>query len=319
MPNTHAANELRLIRVYNASVSQVWEAWTDPSQISQWWGPRGFTLTHISKDLRVGGEWAYTMHGPDGVDYPNRTHYLDVEKHARLVYDHGANDKQPPMFRVTVHFKESDGKTTMDMTMAFPSAQAAQEAKKFIRLAGGETTWDRLAEFLAKKVFGKNLFVINRTFSAQIEQIFSIWTKPEHFSQWLAPTGFQMEFLEAEIKSGGSTFYSMGNGADLKMFGRAKYLEVKSPDRIVYTQQFCDEKGGISRHPMAPTWPETMLTTVTLASEAPDQTRVTIAWEPHGHVTSEELETFIQARAGMTQGWTGSFEKLDEYLLKLQG
>jgi uncharacterized protein YndB with AHSA1/START domain len=98
------------------------------------------------------------------------------------------------------------------------------------------------------------------------------------------------------------------------MYGRANYLEFERPRQVKYTQQFCDENEKISRHPFAPTWPETMLTTVTLSEEGPDQTRVTITWEPYGSVTHEELETFIKARGGMTQGWTGSFDKLEAYL-----
>ena len=98
------------------------------------------------------------------------------------------------------------------------------------------------------------------------------------------------------------------------MYGRADYLEIEKPDRIVYTQQFCDENEKVTRHPMAPTWPETMLTTVTLTAEGPDQTRVTVTWEPHGATTLEELETFLKAQGGMTQGWTGSFDKLEAHL-----
>ena len=65
---------------------------------------------------------------------------------------------------------------------------------------------------------------------------------------------------------------------------------------------------------MAPTWPATMLTIVELTEEGPDRTRVTVTWEPHGAVTREELDTFIAARAGMSMGWTGSFDKLEAYL-----
>ena len=68
---------------------------------------------------------------------------------------------------------------------------------------------------------------------------------------------------------------------------------------------------------MAPTWPATMLTTVELTEEAPDRTRVTVTLGTLRRPTREELETFIKARAGMTQGWTGSFDKLEEYLLNL--
>ena len=100
------------------------------------------------------------------------------------------------------------------------------------------------------------------------------------------------------------------------MYGRADYLKVEKPNCLVYTQQFTDKDGNLSRHPMAPTWPATMLTTVQLTAEGPDRTRVTITWETHGVTTKEELETFIQGRTGMTQGWTGSFDKLEAYLAK---
>jgi len=52
-------------------------------------GPRGFSITTHSKDLRTGGHWNYTMHGPDGTNYPNKTQYLEVKEYAKLVYDHG--------------------------------------------------------------------------------------------------------------------------------------------------------------------------------------------------------------------------------------
>jgi uncharacterized protein YndB with AHSA1/START domain len=123
-----------------------------------------------------------------------------------------------------------------------------------------------------------------------------------------------MEFIRADIRDGGSTYYFMTDDKEIKMYGRASYLRIDKPSRLVYTQQFCDEKENISRHPLAPTWPETMLTMVELTEEGPNQTRVTITWEPHGSVTPEELEVFIQSKGGMTQGWTGSFDKLEDYL-----
>lgn len=306
-------NEINILRTYDAPLKAVWDAWTDPAQTAQWWGPRGFTLTTHSKDLRTGGSWTYTMHGPDGTDYPNKTLYLEVEPLAKLVYDHGGNDERPPMFRVTVLFSEVAGKTHMDMTMALPTPEAALQTRAFIRQAGGNSTWDRLAEYLAKRVADQDRFVINRSFDAPLATMFDMWTKPEHFARWLAPTGFDMQFIRADIRTGGSSLYSM-TGPAFTMYGRAHYEEVRSPDRLVYTQQFCDEHENMARHPMAPTWPETMRTTVELTAEGPQQTRVTVTWEVAGHATAEELATFLGARTGMTQGWTGSFDKLEALL-----
>jgi len=308
------SNELKISRTYDAPVRAVWDAWTDTKQVAQWWGPRGFSITTHSKDLRPGGHWRYTMHGPDGTDYPNHTVYFEVEECAKLVYDHGGYEDRPPLFRVTVLFSELEGKTKMDMTMTLATPEAAAEIAKFIRQAGGNSTWDRLAEYLEKTESGTETFVINRSFEAPIDVMFDMWTKPEHFLRWLPPTGFTMEFKEVDIRPGGTTFYLMTNGQGVTMYGKIHYLKIQKPDGLIYTQQFCDETGGISRHPFAPTWPETMLTVVELTAEGPDQTRVTVTWQPYEKFTPEELAMFIQARAGMTQGWTGSFDKLENLL-----
>ncbi len=310
------SNEIKINRVYDAPLKVVWDAWTDPKQVAQWWGPRGFTLTTHSKDLRTGGHWNYTMHGPDGTNYENRTKYLEVQTHSKLVYDHGANETQPAMFRVTVYFKEVKGKTQMEMSMALPTPEAAKETRAFIKKAGGNATWDRLAEYLEKETSGKEKFVINRTFDASIDVMYDMWTNPKHLSHWLTPAGFKLEYKRADIRPGGSAFSVMTGANGMKMCGRAEYLKMEKPNQIVYTQQFCDENEKITRHPMSATWPETMLTIVDLTAEGPDQTRVTITWEPIGNVPREDLETFVKARAGMTQGWTGSLDGLEEYLSK---
>lgn len=314
MAASRKPNELYLTRVFDAPVKLVWEAWTDPKQIGQWWGPRGFTLTTRSRDLRPGGKWIYTMHGPDGVDYPNITTYYEVEKHARLVYDHGATETSPPLFRVVVIFEEIRGKTRMDMTMTLATAEVAEATRQFIKKAGGESTWDRLAEYLHEQG-GEDKFVINRSFEAPIELVFDVWTTPEHLGQWLPPAGASMKFFKGDIKKGGRGFWCM-EGPQGPMYGQSEYLEVTRPNRIVYKQSFCDANQKTIRHPMAPTWPETMLTTVVLEAEDTNRTRVTVTWEVFGEATTAERETFHTAKGGMTQGWTGTFDKLESYLLQ---
>jgi uncharacterized protein YndB with AHSA1/START domain len=311
------ANEISITRFYRAPLKTVWNAWTDVEQVAKWWGPRGFTLTTHSKELKPGGIWHYTMHGPDGVDYPNKTLYHEVVEYARLVYDHGGNDERAPLFRVTALFSEVKGGTQMDMTMRLPTAEAAEETHKRIKKFGGNSTWDRLAEYLAKTTSGKENFVINRTFDAPVETLFEVWTNPKHASQWLSPAGTTTRFMCSDVRPGGSAFYVMTDGKSMKMYGRVKYIEVDRPHRIVHTQQFCDENENVSRHPLSATWPETMLTQVEFTAEGPSRTRVTLTWEPQGEVTAVEWETFTKARGNMTQGWTGSFDGLEDYLRQL--
>lgn len=316
MPEKSKSNELKLIRLYNAPVEMVWAAWTDPKRAAKWWGPRGFTITTHGKDLRPGGFWHYTMHGPDGADYPNKTIYYEVEEQRRLVYDHGANDDQPPLFRVTVTFEKKGDRTQMDMTMAFPSPEIAEQSKKFIKLASGNSTWDRLAEYLEKESSQNEIFVINESFNAPIEKVFEMWVNPKHFSQWLAPTGAEMEYIQSDIAEGKTSFYKMTFEGGLKLFGKIKYQKITPPNGLEYVQMFSDEKGNLGKHPLVPVWPTYMASKVEFSQEGDDQTRVTVYWQPSGDVTAEEIKAFSEMKASMTQGWSGSFDKLESYLAK---
>ncbi len=308
------ANEIRIIRRYDAPLAAVWDAWTDPVQVAKWWGPRGFTITHHSKDLRPGGIWRYTMHGPDGTDYPNVTLYHEVEYQKKLVYDHGATDERAPLFRVVATFTAIEDATELDMRMILPTPEAAAEARVFVKKAGGNSTWDRLAEYLEEGATGREVFVINRTFDAPRTALFALWTRPEHLVRWLPPTGFQMEYRRVDIRTGGASFFRMWNDTGIEMFGAAAYEKVEAPECLVYTQQFRDRDERISRHPMAPTFPSTMRTTVRFVEEGPGLTRVTVTWEPAGHATADEHAVFVGMRASMAMGWTGSFDKLDALL-----
>lgn len=314
--NSRSDRDIRITRTYDAPVAQVWAAWTDAEQVAQWWGPRGFTITTHSRDLRPDGTWVYTMHGPDGKDWPNFTRYHVVEPMSRLVYDHGATaEDAKPLFRVTALFRDLGGRTELDICMTLATAEEAVQTRAFIKAAGGNATWDRLAEYLEHSANGREIFVINRSFDVPVDTMFDLWTKPEHIGQWLAPTGFTMSYRRADIRSGGHSVYSMTNGT-FTMYGRADYDVVERPSRLEYTQIFTDEHENISRHPAAPTWPAVMRTTVTFTAEGAAQTRVTVRWQVEGDATPEEMATFVNGRAGMTMGWTGSFDKLDALIAR---
>jgi uncharacterized protein YndB with AHSA1/START domain len=96
------------------------------------------------------------------------------------------------------------------------------------------------------------------------------------------------------------------------MWGKFTYREIDKPLRIVLVNTFSDEAGGITRHPMAPSWPLQMLSTF-LFDEEGDGTRLTIKWVPL-NPTAEERATFEAGFGGMTQGWSGTFEQLEAYL-----
>jgi uncharacterized protein YndB with AHSA1/START domain len=160
-------------------------------------------------------------------------------------------------------------------------------------------------------------FILSRSFAAPVDVIFEMWSDSKHLAKWVPPAGFDMEYIRADIREGGSAFYRMiGDGGKIEMFGRAEYIKISKPNRLVYKQQFADVKENVIRNPMSATWPETLLTTIDLTAEGQDRTQVTITWEPYGTCTDEEFDTFSKSQGGMKQGWTGTLDKLEDYLRK---
>ncbi|MFZ0820220.1 MAG: SRPBCC family protein [Candidatus Acidiferrales bacterium] len=144
--------EIVITRIFDAPRDLVFEAWTNPKHVAQWWGPKGFTTTIQEMDVRPGGVWRLVMHGPDGADYKNKMVVIEVAKPERLVYKHtpeGAAESEN--FEVTINFIASGGKTEVTMRMLFPSAEARENvAKKYGAIDGINQTLDRLAQHLAK-------------------------------------------------------------------------------------------------------------------------------------------------------------------------
>jgi len=151
MTTNTADRELSITRVLNAPRELVWEVWTDPEHIAQWWGPNGFTNTIHAMDVKPGGRWSLTMHGPDGTDYPNFIVYEEVLRPERLVYSHGSDEDNPGTFHVEVNFKDLNGKTELSMKMTFKTKEERDSVvEKYGALEGQQQTIARLEAYLAK-------------------------------------------------------------------------------------------------------------------------------------------------------------------------
>jgi uncharacterized protein YndB with AHSA1/START domain len=144
--------QLVITRTFDAPRELVFEVWTDPKHAAQWWGPNGFTNTVLEMDVRPGGVWRFIMHGPDGVDYPNKIIYQEVTKPERLVYSHGGEEENDPdQFHVTVTFDEQGNKTELTMRTLFASKEILEKVvREYGAIEGANQTLTRLAEHLAK-------------------------------------------------------------------------------------------------------------------------------------------------------------------------
>jgi uncharacterized protein YndB with AHSA1/START domain len=145
--------EIVLSRVFDAPRDLVFEAWTDPEGLAQWFGPKGFVTKTQEIDVRVGGRWRFEMRAPNGTCYPNLIEYLEIKKPERLVMDHGTGvDGDPTRFRVTITFDaQSDGKTVVTMRQLHPSQAQRDAGIGFGAVELGYQTLDKLAAKLGVK------------------------------------------------------------------------------------------------------------------------------------------------------------------------
>jgi uncharacterized protein YndB with AHSA1/START domain len=149
----HADREIFVTRDFAAPRELVWEALTNPRHVVNWWGPRGFTTTIETMDVRPGGVWQHTLRGPDGVKYPNHSVFQEVVKPERIVYAHGGRRENGPgvNFAATWTFELLTAeKTRVTLRMVFPSAAERDfVAKEFGAIEGAQQTFERLGEHLA--------------------------------------------------------------------------------------------------------------------------------------------------------------------------
>jgi uncharacterized protein YndB with AHSA1/START domain len=159
-----------------------------------------------------------------------------------------------------------------------------------------------------------NPFVISREFDAPRERVWQAWTEPERLQQWFSPKGFSVIAAKLDLRAGGTYHYGMRMPDGKEMWGKWLIREVKRPERLVFINTFSDPQGGLTRHPFAPDWPAKMLSTISFAEKGRG-TLLTIEWAPI-EASEAEMKVFDSGRPSMTQGWSGTFENLTNYLRK---
>lgn len=143
--------ELVVTRRFRAPIETVWEAWTSAEHLGAWWGPTGFRTTTSAFELRPGGRWAHTMHGPDGTNYPNTVIFREIVPGRRLVYEQsGGRAGEPSLgFTATIVFERDEVGTRLTLRMqAASAADRRRMIDEFGAYEGALQTLDRLADHL---------------------------------------------------------------------------------------------------------------------------------------------------------------------------
>ena len=148
-------------------------------------------------------------------------------------------------------------------------------------------------------------FVISRVFDAPRELVWKCFTEPERMKEWWGPKGSVIVASKMDLRVGGTYHGAMRDPDGRVMWAKFVYREIVAPERLVWVHSFSDEAGGLTRHPMSPTWPLELLTTVTFERKRRSgKTKLTLRWSPLD-ATTEERKTFDAAHDGMRGGWGG--------------
>ena len=159
-------------------------------------------------------------------------------------------------------------------------------------------------------------FVISRVLDAPRDLVWKCFTDPDHMKQWWGPKGFASFASKMDFRAGGRYHYGLKSlDGGVTMWGRMIYREIVPPEKIVFINSFSDEQGGLSRHPMAPSWPIETLSIFTFEEQPGGKTKFTVRWSPH-NATEEGRKTFDEGHGSMNQGWSGTLDQLEAYVTK---
>ena len=156
-------------------------------------------------------------------------------------------------------------------------------------------------------------FVMSRVFDAPRDLVWQCFTDPERMKQWWGPKDVKVIKAEMDLRVGGTYLYGMQTPDGKAMWGKFVYREITPPEKLVFINSFSDEAGGVTRHPMAPSWPLQLLSTFTFEDVPGGKTKFTVRWAPL-NPTDDERTTFDAGHASMTGGWSGTMDKLEGYL-----
>lgn len=151
-------NNILIIRTFDAPREKVWQAWTDPEMVKQWWGPEGFTAPSVKNDFRVGGKYIYAMHGPAGSEWDKdmysageykeivpdekivvTDYFSDAEGNMMNPVEQGQDASFPKETTSTILFEdEGEGKTKL--TILYPKPETQEELDAMLK-SGMEEGW----------------------------------------------------------------------------------------------------------------------------------------------------------------------------------
>jgi len=142
---------LTLERTFNAPIQLVWEAWSQPEHIKNWWGPKGMETKVIEHNFSVGGQWKYSMAMPDGSEFIAEGVYSEIVELEKII---SSADFKPMTEGVEIQalFAEDGDQTNFTFNVVHPTEEYCKQQEAMGFYNGWGSVFDRLGEYLQEKV-----------------------------------------------------------------------------------------------------------------------------------------------------------------------
>lgn len=128
-----ATSTVNVKREFNANLELVWEAWTNPEILNQWWAPKPYKTQTKSMDFREGGTWLYSMISPAGEKHWCKADYKKIAHHKSYSYidnfcdEHGNVGEHFPNSHWTNAFDEKAETTIVNITIQYENLAALEK------------------------------------------------------------------------------------------------------------------------------------------------------------------------------------------------
>ncbi len=149
MSKTNEKNRtLSLERTFNAPIQLVWDAWTQPEHIANWWGPKGMKTKVIEHNFKVNGKWKYIMAMPDGNEFITEGVYSVIIALKEIV---SSADFKPMTSGVEIQalFEEDGNKTNFTFNVIHPTEEYCKQQEKMGFYNGWGSTFNRLEDYIS--------------------------------------------------------------------------------------------------------------------------------------------------------------------------
>jgi len=134
-------------KTFDAPVQLVWEAWTQPEHIANWWAPGGMKMKIVEHDFRVGGKWKFTMPMQDGSEFISEGEYIEILEFKKIVTS--ANFR-PMTEGVELHilFEAAGDKTNFTFNVIHATEEYCKQQEKMGIYNGWGSAFERLDSFV---------------------------------------------------------------------------------------------------------------------------------------------------------------------------